>query len=118
MQAHGRTYVPNMNAGEFLAGHRNDDEIQSPLGGDATPRQVLDASNIYAYDTLASAWLAIAVQALITVALSGSRCRAMGTSRSAAAKAAVVCEGCARQWRFPSEVGNSPGVVHVAATSS
>jgi tyrosinase len=53
MQAHPRTYVPNMNAGDFLAGHRIDDQIESPVGGSATPRQVLDVSTIYTYDTLA-----------------------------------------------------------------
>ena len=53
MQAHGRTYLPNQNAGAFLAGQRIDDPITSPLGSSATPRQVLNVNTIYTYDTLA-----------------------------------------------------------------
>ncbi|HKQ99850.1 MAG TPA: tyrosinase family protein [Pyrinomonadaceae bacterium] len=53
MRAHGRNYVPAQNAGAFLAGHRIDDQIASPLGGSATPRQVLNVNSTYTYDTLA-----------------------------------------------------------------
>jgi tyrosinase len=53
MQAHSRSYLPNQNAGAFLAGHRIDDQIESPLGGGATPRQVLNVNTVYTYDTLA-----------------------------------------------------------------
>ena len=49
---HGRSYVPSMNAGSALAGHRIDDTIASPLGTSATPRQVLNSSAIYSYDTV------------------------------------------------------------------
>jgi tyrosinase len=52
MTAHGRTYVPAMNAGAQLKGHRIDDPIASPLGSSMTPRTVLDVSSIYAYDVL------------------------------------------------------------------
>ncbi len=52
MQRHGRRYLPDMNAGASLAGHRIDDQIQSPLGGNATPRQVLNISAAYTYDAL------------------------------------------------------------------
>lgn len=52
MRAHGRRYLPNQNAGAFLAGQRIDDQIVSPLGGSATPRQVLNVSTIYTYDAL------------------------------------------------------------------
>lgn len=52
MQAHGRRYLPSQTAGAFLAGHRIDDPIQSPMGNSATPRQVLNVSTIYTYDTL------------------------------------------------------------------
>ncbi len=52
MQRHGRRYLPDMNAGADLNGHRIDDPIQSPLGGGATPRQVLNVSAAYTYDTL------------------------------------------------------------------
>lgn len=53
MQAHSRSYLPSQNAGAFLAGQRIDDQIESPLGGSATPRQVLNVNTIYTYDTLA-----------------------------------------------------------------
>lgn len=52
LSQHGRVYVPNMSAGTSLKGHRIDDPIDSPLGGSATPRQVLDISAIYSYDAL------------------------------------------------------------------
>jgi tyrosinase len=52
MQSHGRTYVPTMTAGAQLAGHRIDDPIASPLGTTTKPRDVLDVSGIYVYDTL------------------------------------------------------------------
>lgn len=54
LQKYGRTYVPAQNVGAALKGHRIDDPIASPLGGSATPRQVLDMSSIYAYDVLPS----------------------------------------------------------------
>ena len=53
MQAQGRQYLPDMTVGAALAGHRIDDLISSPLGGSATPRQVLDVSVTYTYDSLA-----------------------------------------------------------------
>jgi tyrosinase len=53
MQKHGRTYVPSMNAGIQLKGHRIDDPIASPLGSTTTPRDVLDVSSVYVYDVLA-----------------------------------------------------------------
>jgi tyrosinase len=49
MQTHGRQYLPDMSAGAELEGHRIDDEIVSPLGSSATPRQVLDISAVYTY---------------------------------------------------------------------
>lgn len=53
MRRHGRIYVPGMNAGAALRGHRIDDPISSPLGRNATPRQALNVSAVYAYDALA-----------------------------------------------------------------
>lgn len=52
MHLNGRDYQPDMSAGDDLEGHRIDDELASPMGGDATPRQMLDVSAIYTYDTL------------------------------------------------------------------
>jgi tyrosinase len=52
LRTHGRVYVPNMTASTSLKGHRIDDPIVSPLGSNATPRQVLDVSTVYSYDTL------------------------------------------------------------------
>lgn len=52
MQAHGRTYLPDMTAGPDLTGHRIDDPIVSPFGSSATPRQVLDVSALYTYESL------------------------------------------------------------------
>jgi tyrosinase len=44
--------LPSMSAGAALAGHRIDDPIASPLGSSATPRQVLNVTAEYTYDTL------------------------------------------------------------------
>ena len=52
MVKHGRTYVPKMNAGSALKGHRIDDPIASPLGAATRPRDVLNVSGIYTYDAL------------------------------------------------------------------
>jgi tyrosinase len=52
MQTNGRRYLPSMSAGAALAGHRIDDTIASPLGSGATPRQVLNVTADYTYDTL------------------------------------------------------------------
>jgi tyrosinase len=52
LQQNGRQYVPDMTAGASLKGHRIDDPIESPLGGGATPRQVLEVSALYTYDAL------------------------------------------------------------------
>lgn len=53
MGRHGRVYLPGMDAGSALKGHRIDDPISSPLGTSATPREVLNVGNIYEYDGLA-----------------------------------------------------------------
>jgi tyrosinase len=52
MLKHGRQYLPDMTESEDLRMHRIDDEIVSPLGQNATPRTVLDVSEIYTYDVL------------------------------------------------------------------
>jgi tyrosinase len=52
MRRHGRRYLPDASAGALLMGHRIDDAIASPLGSSATPRQVLNVSVSYTYDTL------------------------------------------------------------------
>ena len=52
MKFRGRHYQPDMFAGVDLTGHRIDDAVVSPLGGSATPRQLLDASMEYTYDVL------------------------------------------------------------------
>lgn len=52
MTTNGRTYVPGMNAGAQLAGHRIDDPIASPIGPGTTPRSVLNVSSTYVYDVL------------------------------------------------------------------
>lgn len=52
LQTNGRTYVPDMNAGAFLQGHRIDDPLAFPTSLGSTPRSVLDVSNIYTYDSL------------------------------------------------------------------
>jgi tyrosinase len=52
LQAHGRAYLPDMTASADLMGHRIDDAIVSPLGGNATPRQVVDVRTVYTYDAL------------------------------------------------------------------
>ncbi|MGD9543134.1 MAG: tyrosinase family protein [Methylocystis sp.] len=53
MVRNGRVYAPDMTAGADLKGHRLDDPISSPLGGGATPREMLDVSAFYTYDALA-----------------------------------------------------------------
>lgn len=52
LQVHGQVYVPDMTAGASLKGHRINDSIVSPLGSNATPKQVLNVSTIYTYDAL------------------------------------------------------------------
>lgn len=45
-------YLPDQNAPQELQGHRIDDEMYSLLTNPVTPRQMLDPSDFYAYDTL------------------------------------------------------------------
>jgi tyrosinase len=52
MTTHGRTYLPSQSASPQLKGHRIDDPIASPLGTTTRPRDVLNVSGIYSYDTL------------------------------------------------------------------
>lgn len=53
MAARGRTYAPDMTVGAALRGQRIDDPIASPLGPrTSTPRDVLDVSANYTYDSL------------------------------------------------------------------
>jgi tyrosinase len=59
LSTYGRVYVPDMNSGSQLQGHRIDDPIHSPLGAKVTPRQVLDVSSFYHYDALAQKLIAV-----------------------------------------------------------
>jgi tyrosinase len=45
-------YLPGPDAPEALRGHRLDDEMYSLLSSPITPRQTLDLSDFYSYDTL------------------------------------------------------------------
>jgi len=53
LQKYGRTYVPPQSAPTDLLGHRNDDQMNALLSPSATPRQMLNASSFYTYDSLA-----------------------------------------------------------------
>jgi tyrosinase len=46
-------YLPDQNAPQELQGHRIDDAMHSLLTNPVTPRQMLDPSDFYTYDTLA-----------------------------------------------------------------
>lgn len=48
----GPRYVPAQTAGAELLGHRIDDAMNAFLSDPATPRQMLDVSATYSYDTL------------------------------------------------------------------
>jgi tyrosinase len=52
LRKHGRAYLPDMTASANLKGHRIDDQLVSPAGANATPREVLDVGTIYNYDVL------------------------------------------------------------------
>jgi tyrosinase len=45
-------YLPGQDASTQLRGHRIDDEMYALLTGPVTPRQMLDPSDFYSYDTL------------------------------------------------------------------
>jgi tyrosinase len=49
---HGRTYEPGDGRPDAPSGHRIDDDLIALLGQSATPRQVLDPSVWYSYDSL------------------------------------------------------------------
>ncbi len=49
------SYLPDMTAPPALLGHRIDDEMYSLLTDPVTPRQMLDVSELYSYDTLDTA---------------------------------------------------------------
>jgi tyrosinase len=53
LDRHGETYVPGRTASTQLRGHRIDDAVNSLLTQPVTPRQMLDVSSRYTYDTLA-----------------------------------------------------------------
>ncbi|MGH2707192.1 MAG: tyrosinase family protein, partial [Actinomycetota bacterium] len=46
------SYLPDMTAPAALLGHRIDDDMYALLSDPVTPRQMLDVSDIYSYDTL------------------------------------------------------------------
>lgn len=48
----GSAYLPDQNASADLQGHRIDDPIFALLSDPVTPRQMLDVSDFYTYDTL------------------------------------------------------------------
>jgi tyrosinase len=48
----GSPYLPDQSAPEELRGHRIDDDMYSLLTRPITPRQTLDPSDFYSYDTL------------------------------------------------------------------
>jgi tyrosinase len=48
-------YLPDQTESEDLLGHRIDDEMDAQLSAPVTPRQMLDVSDFYTYDTLAVA---------------------------------------------------------------
>jgi len=49
---HGRTYVPPQPASPSLKGHRLNDPLTSLISGSTTPKQMLDVTQQYTYDTL------------------------------------------------------------------
>ncbi|MSQ15190.1 MAG: tyrosinase family protein [Dehalococcoidia bacterium] len=52
LNSNGRTYLPDQTAPTALRHHRIDDQLYSLLAPARTPRQMLDVSTIYTYDTL------------------------------------------------------------------
>jgi len=55
LMQNNRVYVPDQTVSADLLGHRIDDPMFSLISPPATPRQMLDVSNFYTYDTLAVA---------------------------------------------------------------
>jgi len=53
IEEHGETYVPAQTESPRLRGHRIDDAVHALLSQPVTPRQMLDVSDLYTYDTLA-----------------------------------------------------------------
>jgi len=67
MHVHGIQYLPDITADATLARQRLEDAIVSPLGGGATPRQVLDVTGVYtmmSFLELIGQWLKDAVAIL------------------------------------------------------
>ncbi len=52
LQRNNRIYLPAQNATETLQGHRIDDLMTSLVSEPSTPRQMLDLTSVYNYDTL------------------------------------------------------------------
>lgn len=52
LQRNNRIYLPPQNAPETLQGHRIDDLMTSLVSEPSTPRQMLDLTSVYNYDTL------------------------------------------------------------------
>ncbi len=53
LDRHGPSYVPDNTASTSLRGHRIDDQIVSLLSPPTTPRDMLDVTDFYSYDSLA-----------------------------------------------------------------
>jgi tyrosinase len=53
LEEQGEVYVPAQTASSQLRGHRIDDAMHALLSEPVTPRQVLDVSAFYTYDSLA-----------------------------------------------------------------
>ncbi len=51
-KGHGRTYAPPQSAPAALKGHRLNDKLASLISGTTTPKQMLNVSQIYTYDSL------------------------------------------------------------------
>jgi tyrosinase len=49
----GSPYLPDQSASPSLEGHRIDDDMYALLTRPVTPRQMLDPSDFYSYDSLA-----------------------------------------------------------------
>jgi tyrosinase len=47
-----RTYLPNQQAPSSLKGHRIDDQLLALVSPTTTPRDVLDVTSVYVYDSL------------------------------------------------------------------
>lgn len=52
LERHGAQYVPNQSESAALSGHRIDDAMHALLSPPVTPRQVLDVTEFYSYDSL------------------------------------------------------------------